>query len=33
MQFVLVFFQGESFDGLMWWPIEQEGKLGPSGSQ
>jgi hypothetical protein len=33
LQFVLVFFQGESFDGLMWWPIEQEGKFGPSGSQ
>jgi len=30
-QFVLVFFDGDTFEGLMWWPAERTGEFGPGG--
>ena len=30
-QFVLVFFDGDAFDGLMCWPAEMTGEYGPGG--
>jgi hypothetical protein len=30
-QFILVFFDGELFEGLMWWPAEMTGTFGSAG--